>query len=80
MSTPEVADKYLPRKEAAAYIGERIRGRPYAEITLKSWERDGYGPPPTRIGRNISYFMPSIEKWLKAQERTARGTTNAHAA
>jgi hypothetical protein len=64
---------YLPRKKAGAYIGQRVRGRPYSEITLITWEKDGKGPPVTRIGRDVVYFIPSIERWLRAQERTAKG-------
>lgn len=79
MSNIEAAEKYLPRKEAAAYIGERVRGRPYSEITIINWEKDGRGPPATRVGRDVAYFVPSIEKWLRSREG-ARGSTSANAA
>ena len=72
MTTEAPAD-YLLRKKAGAYIGERVRGRPFAEITLIMWEKEGKGPPVTRIGRDVVYFIPSIEKWLRSQERTAKG-------
>jgi hypothetical protein len=73
MATEETPAKYLPRKKAGDYIGERVRGRPYSEITLITWEKDGKGPPVTRIGRDVVYFIPSIEKWLRDQEQSARG-------
>jgi hypothetical protein len=59
---------YITRKELAKQLGERLRGRPYAEHTLISWEREKRGPPVTRIGRDVLYFIPSLEKWLRAQE------------
>lgn len=80
MVTEEAPANYLLRKKAGAYIGERVRGRPYSEITLITWEKDGKGPPVTRIGRDVVYFIPSIEKWLRSQECEARGrrqSTNA---
>ncbi len=80
MATEEAPADYLPRKKAGAYIGQRVRGRPYSEITLITWERDGKGPPVTRIGRDVVYFIPSIERWLRAQECEAKGSTNANAA
>ena len=73
MSEDQPPANYLPRKKAGAYIGERVRGRPYSEITLITWEKDGKGPPVTRVGRDVVYFIPSIEKWLRAQECEARG-------
>jgi hypothetical protein len=55
------------------------RGRPYAELTLITWEKDGKGPPVTRIGRDVVYSIPSVERWLKAQERAGCGSTEAAA-
>ena len=49
MSQNEILSDYLPRKKAAAYIGERVRGRPFAEITLIKWEKDRQGPPHLRL-------------------------------
>jgi hypothetical protein len=80
MATPEIPADYISRKQLAKQLGERMRGRPYAEVTLRFWERDGVGPPVTRIGRDVVYSIPSVEKWLKAQERTAKGSTSASAA
>lgn len=55
---------YLPRAELATAIG-------YCEKTLIRWESDGKGPPVTRIGRQVLYFKPSVEKWLRSQEKAA---------
>jgi hypothetical protein len=78
MATEQVTAEYLPRKRAGVYIGERVRGKPYSEITLIQWEKDGRGPPVTRVGRDVVYFIPSIEKWLRSQERSAeRARENA---
>ena len=75
MSTDEAPAEYLPRKKAGDYIGARVRGRPYAEITLIQWEKDGKGPPVTRVGRDVLYFIPSIDRWLRDQERAPKGAT-----
>jgi hypothetical protein len=48
-----------------------VRGRPYTERTLINWELDGKGPPVTRVGRDVTYFWPSVEKWLRSQEQAA---------
>jgi hypothetical protein len=76
----EIAANYISRKQLAKELGERLRGRPYAEITLITWEKDGKGPPVTRIGRDVVYSVPSVEKWLLAQERAAKATTDSSAA
>ena len=67
----EVLQNYIGRKELAVKLGDALRGKPYTEKTLIRWELDGYGPPPTRIGRNVLYFWPSVECWMRQQERTA---------
>jgi hypothetical protein len=71
MAPSEIAADYIPRKTLAAVLGERLRGRPYSEFTLIAWEKDGKGPPVTRIGRDVVYRADSVEKWLKAQEKRA---------
>jgi hypothetical protein len=80
MAEPEIAANCISRKQLAKQLGERMRGRPYAEVTLRFWERDGVGPPVTRIGRDVVYSISSVEKWLKEQERAAKGATSASAA
>jgi len=80
MATTEIANDYIPRKQLATKLGERLRGRPYSEFTLIAWEKDGKGPPVTRIGRDVVYRASSVEKWLQAQERAAKNSTNADAA
>jgi hypothetical protein len=68
---PEVNSEYLSRKLCAEKLGNIVRGRPYCERTLIVWELDGKGPPVTRVGRDVTYFWPSVERWLRAQERSA---------
>jgi len=75
MASTQIATDYIPRKKLAAELGERLRGRPYSEFTLIAWEKDGKGPPVTRIGRDVVYRASSVEKWLQAQERAAKGAT-----
>jgi hypothetical protein len=71
MATFEIATDYIPRKTLATELGNRLRGRPYSEFTLIAWEKDGKGPPVTRIGRDVVYRAASVEKWLQAQEKRA---------
>jgi hypothetical protein len=59
-------DGYNSRPATAAELGRKVRGRPYTERTLINWELDGRGPPTTRVGRDVTYFWPSVEKWLRA--------------
>jgi hypothetical protein len=68
MSLTEIAAGYIPRKRLARELGERLRGRPYSEFTLISWERDGRGPPPTRVGRDVLYNLASVARWLQSLE------------
>ncbi len=68
----DFAKNYIPRKQLAKELGERLRGRPFSEFTLMAWERDGKGPPPTRCGRSVVYAIASVEKWLASQEQTKR--------
>lgn len=69
MANTDFASNYIPRKQLAKELGERLRGRPYSEFTLIAWERDGKGPPPTRVGRDVVYSISSVEKWLRSQEQ-----------
>jgi predicted DNA-binding transcriptional regulator AlpA len=55
----------------AEELGNRLRGKPYSEFTLIAWEKDGKGPPVTRIGRDVVYRASSVEKWLLAREQAA---------
>jgi hypothetical protein len=63
-----ITDQYIRRNELAKELGERMRGRPYKEGTLIGWERKGKGPPITKLGREVFYFLPSIEEWLRSKE------------
>jgi hypothetical protein len=80
MAPTEFAANYIPRKLLAKELGQRLRGKPYSEFTLIAWEKDGKGPPVTRIGRDVVYSIPSVDKWLRAQERAAKGSISANAA
>jgi hypothetical protein len=68
MGVTEFASNYISRKKLAKELGERLRNKPFAELTLINWERDGKGPPATRVGRAVLYYGPSVEAWLRAQE------------
>ena len=69
MTKNDLAANYIGRKQLAQDLGERLRGRPYSEHTLIRWERDGRGPPVTRVGRDVVYQLASVETWLRSQER-----------
>jgi hypothetical protein len=64
MEPPQMAEilkDYIPREKLAADIGKSVK-------TLVRWELDGRGPPVTRIGRDVLYYIPSVQKWLRQQE------------
>lgn len=71
MANTDFVSNYIPRKQLAKELGEKLRGRPYSEFTLIAWEKDGKGPPATRVGRDVTYFIPSVEKWLRQREQSA---------
>ena len=58
----EILKDYVSREQLAANIGKSPK-------TLIRWELDGRGPPVTRIGRDVLYYIPSVQKWLRSQER-----------
>ena len=62
----EILKDYASREQLAEKIGKSVK-------TLVRWENDGQGPPVTRIGRDVLYYIPSIEKWLRSQEQSAKG-------
>ena len=64
MQTIEALANYVSRPQLAASLGK-------SELTLIRWEKDGKGPPVTRIGRDVKYYIPSVEKWLRSQEQSA---------
>jgi hypothetical protein len=69
----EILKDYIPRDKLAADLGKSVK-------TLVRWENDGKGPPVTRMGRDVLYFKPSFEKWLRSQEHASKGSTSANAA
>jgi hypothetical protein len=60
----EILKDYVSREQLAANIGKSTK-------TLIRWELDGSGPPVTRLGRDVLYYIPSVEKWLRQQEQSA---------
>lgn len=72
MTITDVASDYISRKQLAIDLGNKLRGRPYSEFTLIAWEKDGKGPPVTRVGRDVVYSLTSLQKWLKDREKAAK--------
>jgi transcriptional regulator with XRE-family HTH domain len=72
MAKTGILDGYISRADLAAELG-------YAFETLIRWEKDGRGPPVTRIGRKVLYLRTSLKKWFEAQEGAAKGAAgNTH--
>jgi hypothetical protein len=69
----EILKDYLSREQLAAELRKSTK-------TLVRWELDGRGPPVTRNGRDVLYYIPSVEKWLRSQERAGKSATSANAA
>lgn len=61
----EILKDYISREALADKLGKSVK-------TLVRWELDGKGPPVTRIGRDVFYRLPSLDAWLKAQERAGQ--------
>jgi hypothetical protein len=47
----EILKDYVSREQLAANIGKSTK-------TLIRWELDGRGPPVTRLGRDVLYYIP----------------------
>jgi hypothetical protein len=73
MAMTDLLQDYISRKDLADTLG-------YTERTLINWGLDHKGPPSTKIGRRVMYFRPTVERWLRSQERAAQASTNATAA
>lgn len=52
---------YLTEDEQAAVLGVVKR-------TLRSWRRQGKGPPYTKVGKRVFYSVGGSAAWLKANE------------
>jgi hypothetical protein len=59
---PQLLVDYVKRKSFAAELG-------VSQETLIRWEKDGHGPPVTRLGRIPYYYRPSATAWLRSQEK-----------
>jgi hypothetical protein len=64
MATAGILNDYISRKNLADDLG-------VTEATLIRWEKDRKGPPVTRIGRDVLYYIPSVKNWARSQEQTA---------
>jgi hypothetical protein len=60
----DILKDYISRDDLATQLGKSVK-------TLIRWELDGRGPPVVRVGRDVLYFIPSVQKWLREQERSA---------
>jgi hypothetical protein len=54
---------WLDEDEVAAETGKKVR-------TLRSWRKQGKGPPFTRFGRTVKYRRDSLVAYFKSQEET----------
>jgi hypothetical protein len=66
-----ILSEFLTRDQLAAELQRNAR-------TLDRWDALGIGPPRTRVGRQVLYRRASVQRWLLAQERDARGCKNSH--
>jgi hypothetical protein len=64
---------YYTRAELAAELGKTVK-------TLERWARERIGPPVTVVVVDDYYYKPSVEKWLRSQERPSKDVAgNNHA-
>lgn len=59
--------KYLRRKEAAAYLG-------IAAQTLARWAVEGFGPAMCKMGRAVAYSVEDLEQFARSR-RVAASTS-----
>lgn len=64
-------DQYVTRADLARDLGMALRGKPFSELTLVDWAADKKGPPPTKFGKQVVYYIPDVEKWLRDQKKVA---------
>ena len=56
-----ILEDYVDRAELARQLGR-------TERTVARWEQERIGPPVTRLGRRVLYFIPSVQEWLRSRE------------
>ena len=60
MTTTEILDGYLSRRDLAHQLGKSTR-------TLDRWAALRTGPPRTLMGQTILYRVDDVRRWLAAQ-------------
>jgi phage terminase Nu1 subunit (DNA packaging protein) len=53
---------YLTEQQAADQLGVGLR-------TLRTWRRQGLGPPITYLGRRPVFRLEALRDWLRQRER-----------
>jgi hypothetical protein len=59
----EPGPRLLTDPEVAHRLGVHV-------VTLRTWRRQGYGPPVIRVGRYPRCDPKALEAWLSAQQET----------
>jgi excisionase family DNA binding protein len=62
MTAPKT--RHLTTEELAERLGVSV-------TTVRTWRRDGLGPPYIRVGSVIRYRETEVDKWERAQLVTA---------
>lgn len=60
--SPNILEDYVTRAELAQSLGMA------SERTLHRWEDQRQGPPVTRVGRKVLYYVPAVMLWLRSRE------------
>ena len=71
---PAPINRYLSRKEAAAYLNV------VAEATLCKLATIGGGPRFYKLGRRVGYKIEDLDSWAKARTSTADPEPESEAA
>jgi len=67
-SDPQIADEFLTREEAAAFLTLKAQ-------TLAAWAVAGRGPEFCKLGRAVRYRRSALERYV--QQSTVSGNTDA---
>ncbi len=59
---PSVLANWIDPEPLAAQLGVTTE-------TLRRWRRQRQGPPFSKVGRAVRYFVPGIEPWLRGFEQ-----------
>ncbi|NDB70223.1 MAG: hypothetical protein EB015_19895, partial [Methylocystaceae bacterium] len=65
LGNPMIIEKYMPRKQAAEYVSQRLR--PISPSNLATLAQRGAGPIFRFIGKRSYYLAADLDDWIVTQ-------------